>query len=811
MNHSTISFIIGFLALFIGLAYWNSPSHLNHEGAYSQEGIVIAHSEHLKQISTTIDLVTTTNPQFVNINYSYTPTQQKNGTIAIILPYDGEFVKYPSEWQVEKFPSGSTLIFKNITCNANQCLPDNENLRFNITGTVNSFSLPYEHLQIQFSNFPLDQSIRNFTAERSDPTDLIFGWNNVDAQMKVTIDKEFDQLDTMPEPRLSTHPDPEGGNNIVLNWKVDSENSVFLAQYSRYADRSFSETRQTVIGFALGTFVSMIASGIAFNQSERDQRKLQNFIQIQRHIQDANTAFVLKNYENAKQSYDLAIKKDALNIDPILLAGNSFYEMKRYDDAIPYYEKILKINSKHVGALNNIGACLAGLGKHKEAIEYYLQVFDIDTNHRDSINNMGASILDLGFPECAEPYFDESLNIDKKDAMSITNKAKVLISLEKYEDALKYCDSVLEIKPDHIDALHQKSITLFNLKKFDEMISCCNVILHIDAKNKEAKYNKAFALIVKEKYQEAMPLIEEYLVFDPQKSAAYELKARCLDGIGTKISDKAESEVYFKDALYFVNKALDLEPDSLETQNNKAVLLGKLGYHKESLDLIEKLIEKKPNDVNLLLNKSLALIDMERKTDALACFDLILSIDKNNQIVLEKKGRLLVSLGNYKKSIDDCFDPLLGDSKNDLNLLHLKAEALRKDNQNESAIIIYDRILRINPDDTVALNDKGLCLMNLQQYQEAIDVSFDETLRIDTKNIYALINKGACLTHLKKYAESIRDCYDKVLENDARNSQALYNKYWSLLQLGRNEEAILCLHQSEKYKEIEDRKKSKKL
>ena len=68
-----------------------------------------------------------------------------------------------------------------------------------------------------------------------------------------------------------------------------------------------------------GIAVAVGLSSIAFLEAIRSERNTKKFIKVQRHMQDANTAFVLKNYENAKQHYDLASKIDPKNIVSVLI------------------------------------------------------------------------------------------------------------------------------------------------------------------------------------------------------------------------------------------------------------------------------------------------------------------------------------------------------------------------------------------------------------------------------------------------------------------------------------------------------------
>ena len=108
----------------------------------------------------------------------------------------------------------------------------------------------------------------------------------------------------------------------------------------------------------------------------------------------------------------------------------------------------------------------------------------------------------------------------------------------------------------------------------------------------------------------------------------------------------------------------------------------------------------------------------------------------------------------------------------------------------KKAIELYDVILKEDPTDTAALNNKGNALFQLGRYEEAIGC-FDAALAIDPKDVNALSNKGMTLNDVGRYEEAIR-CLDEALAIDPTDTAALGNKGNAFSKLGRYEEAIGC-------------------
>jgi len=90
------------------------------------------------------------------------------------------------------------------------------------------------------------------------------------------------------------------------------------------------------------------------------------------------------------------------------------------------------------------------------------------------------------------------------------------------------------------------------------------------------------------------------------------------------------------------------------------------------------------------------------------------------------------------------------------------------------AIDCYDQVLKINPENADALNNKGVALAALGKYEEAV-CYYNQFLKNCPKDVLVLVNKGRALSKMLKYTEAL-ECFDEVLKINPDNSHALYNK-----------------------------------
>ena len=73
------------------------------------------------------------------------------------------------------------------------------------------------------------------------------------------------------------------------------------------------------------------------------------------------------------------------------------------------------------------------------------------------------------------------------------------------------------------------------------------------------------------------------------------------------ISAALVAEKRFSEAIIYLDKILEQEPDNLKALTNKAGLLAQLGNYSKSLSLSNKVLEIDPNRLSALTNKAIAL------------------------------------------------------------------------------------------------------------------------------------------------------------------------------------------------------------
>ena len=107
------------------------------------------------------------------------------------------------------------------------------------------------------------------------------------------------------------------------------------------------------------------------------------------------------------------------------------------------------------------------------------------------------------------------------------------------------------------------------------------------------------------------------------------------------ISAALVAEKRFSEAIIYLDRILEQEPDNLKALTNKAGLLAQLGNFSKSLSLSNKVLEIDPDRISALTNKAIALKMMKEYEKSFIIFSKIISLEPENEAVQKSRAKLL--------------------------------------------------------------------------------------------------------------------------------------------------------------------------
>lgn len=112
----------------------------------------------------------------------------------------------------------------------------------------------------------------------------------------------------------------------------------------------------------------------------------------------------------------------------------------------------------------------------------------------------------------------------------------------------------------------------------------------------------------------------------------------------------------------------------------------------------------------------------------------------------------------------------------------------------EKSINIFNNIIKSDPDNIIALNNKGYILLKLDRLDEAL-ICFRQALAIDSNDYHIWFNKAFVYLNGGEYYHA-KDCFDKYFElNNVPNEDLAFHLQevgWELYESDRYSESIKC-------------------
>jgi tetratricopeptide (TPR) repeat protein len=127
------------------------------------------------------------------------------------------------------------------------------------------------------------------------------------------------------------------------------------------------------------------------------------------------------------------------------------------------------------------------------------------------------------------------------------------------------------------------------------------------------------------------------------------------------------------------------------------------------------------------------------------------------------------------------------------NLLKKGAE-LNQQGNFEEALIAYDQVIIIKPDDAEAYYYRGMILCQVDRFEEAL-ISFDQAIVINPNHAGTFNNRGVALKELSRFNDAI-DAYNKAIAIEPTDAHFYYNRGYVLQKCNHFNEAAVSYEQS---------------
>jgi len=149
----------------------------------------------------------------------------------------------------------------------------------------------------------------------------------------------------------------------------------------------------------------------------------------------------------------------------------------------------------------------------------------------------------------------------------------------------------------------------------------------------------------------------------------------------------------------FINFSSDDEDVNLGYIYNVGLAHAKRGNPRDAIFYFDKVLEVEPNHFNALANKGNALGKLGKYDQAITCYDIILKDKPEHMVCLLNKGLALHYLGKYGQAIT-CYDKILARTPDNAITLYHKACTKSLQNDMEQSLVLLEKAILLDSEYT---------------------------------------------------------------------------------------------------------------
>lgn len=432
-----------------------------------------------------------------------------------------------------------------------------------------------------------------------------------------------------------------------------------------------------------------------------------------------------------------------------------------------------------------------------------------------TFNAIAQDGLDNPITKAMMNVYQQQLNEDPQDYETYFKRANEYYNHNQYIRALNDINNALKyISEENIDMKFQSLCLRASIhevtENYDKALTDLNEAYQIDPNSYTVLYRKANAEYLSKNYEAAKSDYQRLLRLNNRSVEALIGLSRIAVieknlGLANEYADNAvslapsQSEVYIRRAS--VRKLMGNNVGAVDD------LILAISTDKDNAKALYEIVEMGNTDYTAVMTglsnairqaPKVGMFYYIRGVIACAHFNYVSALSDFKKIVQDnlynyhglynEMAKCLYALGRYDEAIYDINYAINSTSENSEYYV-LKAKILRALNRSSEGVECCDIALAKNPNLTIAIVEKGLCLNDVEDYNQSVIQFGEATLNEANNPYYYMLRADVLNKHLDNTIEA-KNIYERVvdLEFDTLNIKSL--KGFALLALDRYDEAI---------------------
>lgn len=443
------------------------------------------------------------------------------------------------------------------------------------------------------------------------------------------------------------------------------------------------------------------------------------------------------SYDEALSVADDVIGKFPKRPDGYRLKGIALFYKKNFNDATIALQKSISIQPS-IGAYYFLGLCHYNKNEVEQAFTQFQAALNISPAFTPARMLSSIILLRKNKPDDAVAEIGRVLETDPKNALAHNILGSAYMTKGLYEKGLVELNKAIDIDPNLVDVHIKKGLFELSRGKANEAESELKTAVQVAPDMLYSRALLASSYLKRGEFDKAMNTLKQGIKGQKADAFLYTFMA----------------EVYLRqnkadEAFRNLQKAKETDPEYDAPYFNLAALYFRKGEQDKGIQELKSLVGKTPGNINALL--------------------------------------ILASVYENKGSHDEAFQYYVrakGTGKTE-GSIELAKYHLRK-KENDKAMQVLDESIKKNPSDAVGYEFKGVTLMSLKNFEDAVK-TFEALEKVNPDSaVRHLVNAYIAMKKPEKALERIR----KEINRKPRQPELMAEASRIYKIMGKKQEAV---------------------
>lgn len=343
--------------------------------------------------------------------------------------------------------------------------------------------------------------------------------------------------------------------------------------------------------------------------------------------------YTLGKVKKALKAVEVALEQHPAHPAFMMRRAQIYTSTNKIKEAHRELEKIASIEPESYDLFMARAALASKQEQFVKAINLYKKALPFAEYKEDVWPMIAVEYQMLGKHEEAIKYLKLTLKENPEDEIAIYNLSLCYDLLDKNEEGIRFFNSLIDEDPYNEVAWYHLGLLYFKVKEFDKSLRAIDYSILIDEHFTAAYYEKARVLERTFRYQEAAETYLQSFEYEgptgfsfykiglcylklhkEDKAISYFTKAihedACLDEAYYELAYLYDEKNEFQQAVYNINKALDLDPENLEYVYTSARIHRRAGLLDEAEVLYDFLFTSGATEVDIFIDYAELLFDL---------------------------------------------------------------------------------------------------------------------------------------------------------------------------------------------------------